>query len=420
MLRTDVASSLRAEFGEDGYLFPDYEGYCFANVPHTVASVLGVETGRTLPEDVLADADASDVENVLVVLVDGFGFEQWRRERDHHPFLDRLSAEARVTPLTSIYPSETAAAITTFHTGRLPAEHGVVGWDVYEPNADVSFETLPFRTKDGERPEDVSRSEVADARSLYVELADAGVASHHVVPFEETNEGAALHTYESLDEFPARVRDALRAGVTGDNPSYCYAYVPHVDHEGHRSGTTSNAYRETVGEVFEAVEEVVSQLDAADDPAVAEETLLVVTADHGHVNTDPERNVNLDRWDWLLDALQRYGDGTPVRFSGSPRNLHLHLQEGRAMEVASTLRDELDARVFEREEVLDRELFGDVPPSETFRRRLGDVVVSHRDLSLCWGDTEPDDLELVGMHGGLNPEEMLVSFAAVRADELVE
>jgi hypothetical protein len=419
MLRTDLASSLRADFGEDGYLFPDYEGYCFANVPHTVASVLGIDTGRTLPGDVLADVDASDVENVLLVLVDGFGFPQWRRERDHHSFLDRLSARARVTPLTSIYPSETAAAITTLHTGRLPAEHGVVGWNVYEPTADVSFEVLPFQTKDGEPPEGIARSEVADARSLYVELADAGVCSHHVVPFEATNEGATLHTYESLDEFPARVREALRAGATDDGPSYCYAYMPHMDHEGHRSGTTSNAYRETVGDVFDAVAEVVSQLDAADGVA-ADETLLVVTADHGHVNTDPERNVNLDRWDWLLDALQRHGDGTPVKFSGSPRNLHLHLQEGRTGETAAALRDELDAKVFERAEVVERELFGDVTPSETFRRRLGDVVVSHRDLSLCWGDEEPDDLELVGMHGGLHPEEMLVPFAAVRLDELVE
>jgi hypothetical protein len=321
-----------------------------------------------------------------------------------------------VTPLRSIYPSETAAAITTFHTGSLPAEHGIVGWDVYEPTADVSFEALPFQTKDRKRPEDVARSDVADAELLYPELADAGVSSRHVVPFEETNEGATLHTYESLTEFPRRVRGALGAGAAADGPAYCYAYLHDVDHEGHRSGTTSDAYRETVGETFAAVEAALSGLD----PALAEETLLVVTADHGHVNTDPERNVNLDRWDWLLDALRRRGDGTPVRFSGSPRNVHLHLREGRAPEVASTLRDELDARVFEREEVLERELFGDVTSSETFRRRLGDVVVSHRDLSLCWGDTEPDELELVGMHGGLHPEEMLVPFAAVWADELLE
>ena len=424
MLRTDAADALRAEFGEDGYLFPDYEGYCFANVPHTVTSVLGADTGRTLPEDALAGVD-TDVQTVLVVLVDGFGFEQWRAERDHHPFLRRLTDRARVTPLTSIYPSETAAAIHTFHTGRLPAEHGVVGWNVYEPTADESFEALPFLTKDGEPPERVAREEVSAAPSLYPKLADAGVACHHVIPFEETNEGATAHTYESLDDFRERLGEALAAardeGETSrgseegeSGRSYCYAYLPHVDQESHQSGTNSAAYRETVGDVFETLSAAVSGLD--DD--IAEDTLLVVTADHGHVNTDPERNVNLDEWPSLLDALRRHDDGTPIRFSGSPRNLHLHLREGREAEVASLVREKLDARVFSRDEALDRELFGDATPSETFRRRLGDLVVSHRELGVWYGDAEPDELELVGMHGGLHPAEMLVPFAVARVADL--
>lgn len=421
MLRTDVADDLRREFSEEGYLFPDYEDYCFANIPHTVTSALGVETGRTLPDDVLAGVSTTDVENVLLVLVDGFGFRQWQRERDQHVLLDRLSSTARVTPLTAIYPSETAAAMTTFHSGTLPAEHGVIGWNVYEPTVGEEFEALPFLTKDGEEPI-ISRSEISAAESLYPQLADAGVSAHHVVPFETTPEGTTRHGYETMAEFAETVPEVVHAA---DSPSYCFAYLPQVDAAAHESGTQSENYRETVGEVFDAIEEIVSGLDAD----TAEETLLVVTADHGHVDTDPERNVNLDARDELVAALQRHDDGTPIKFSGSPRNVHLHLQDGRAEnatgndraeEVAEDLRADLDAQVFEREEVLDRELFGDVIPSETFRRRLGDVVLSHRELGTWYGDDEPDNLEYVGMHGGLHPEEMLVPFTAVRANELVE
>jgi hypothetical protein len=35
-----------------------------------------------------------------------------------------------------------------------------------------------------------------------------------------------------------------------------------------------------------------------------------------------------------------------------------------------------------------------------------------------YGDEHPEELDLVGMHGGLHPDEMLVPFAAVRADQL--
>ena len=410
MLRDELAASLRKEREEDGYLFPDYGGYCFANVPHTAASLLGVETGRTLPETAF-DGETAGVENVLVVLVDGFGYEQWRRERDHHPFLDRMTDEARVTPLTSVYPSETAAAITTFHTGALPAEHGVVGWNVYEPETDEEFEALPFETKDCERPR-LAPEDLYDAEPLYPELAEAGVESHHVVPFPTTYEGVTAHGYESLADVPAKIEAALAAG--GDGPSYCFCYLPHVDHASHEYGTHSDGYRETVGDVFEMLGET---FEAVDDDT-ASETLLVVTADHGHVNTDPERNVDVGRYEAVADALDRRADGRPVRFSGSPRNLHLHLREDESAErIAGLLREALDAAVFTKTEVLETGLFGD-EASETFRRRLGDVVVSHRDLSVWWADAEPDEMELVGMHGGLNPEEMLVPFAGVRMDEL--
>ncbi|WP_435349033.1 alkaline phosphatase family protein [Haloarchaeobius sp. HRN-SO-5] len=411
MLRTDLAASLRERCGDAGYLFPDYDGYCFANVPGSVASLLGAEAGRSLPGDVFDGVDVDGVETVLVVLVDGFGWAQWRREREHHEFLSRLSDAALVTPVTSTYPSETASAITTFHTGALPAEHGVVGWNVYEPTTDEAFEVLPFLTKDGREPTGFVRDEVWNAESIYPTLAEQGVESHHVVPFPRTYDGATLHRYDGLDEVPETVGDALEAA---DGRSYCFCYLPHVDHEGHRTGTRSRAYRETVAEVFEVVAEAVDGLD----DATAEETLLLVTADHGHVDTDPDLNVDLDADEELVAALARDGHGDPIRFAGSPRNVHLHLQDGTVESTARRLSETLDARVFTQSEALELELFGDVDASETFRRRLGDLVLTHRELGTWWGMHEPEELRLVGMHGGLHPEEMLTAVAAVRLSEL--
>ncbi|WP_439026107.1 alkaline phosphatase family protein [Haloarchaeobius sp. DT45] len=411
MLRTAVAADIRDEFLEDGYLFPDYDGYCFGNLPHSVTSLFGADTGRTLPADVLAGVD-TDVENVLVVLVDGFGWSQWQREREHHEFLATLSERARVTPLTTIYPSETAAAINTFHTGALPAQHGVVGWNVYDPVAKRPFAALPFQHKDGSRP-DIPRASVADADSLYPTLAAAGVDAHHVVPFPSVPDGVTRHRYDSLDDVPALLSEAFEAA---DGPAYHYLYLPQVDHESHHTGTQLAGYRETVGEVFETVARALAGLHEE----TARETLLLVTADHGHVDTDPDRNVDLDEFGWLLEALARDADGDPVRFAGSPRNVHLHLGEGEQSSVAARLRDGLDAQVFDSEAVLERELFGDVEPSETFQRRLGDLVVTHRELGVWWGDHEPTELGFVGMHGGLHPDEMLTQVAAVRLSALLE
>ncbi|WP_236995977.1 hypothetical protein [Natronorubrum daqingense] len=113
-----------------------------------------------------------------------------------------------------------------------------------------------------------------------------------------------------------------------------------------------------------------------------------------------------------MGHLEHHADGKPV-YAGSPRNLHLHLQEpDRERErVRTMVAERLDAKIFTREEALERELFGDGPISETFRRRVGDLVVCHRDRSVWYG-SDRAHLELVGVHGGLHPDEMLVPFAA--------
>jgi len=124
-----------------GVVVPDYEGYCFANVPRTVGDVLDVDVGRSLPEDTLVGVE-TDVSHVVVVILDGLGWDRFHRDRDDHRFLSRLGERAAVTPLTSVLPSSTASAVTTAHTGATPAEHGVFGWDVRLPDNDVTVEAF--------------------------------------------------------------------------------------------------------------------------------------------------------------------------------------------------------------------------------------------------------------------------------------
>ncbi|MFB6173726.1 MAG: alkaline phosphatase family protein [Halobacteriales archaeon] len=403
-LRDAVERDIRDRRAEEGYLFPDYGGYCFAGVPGTAADVLGADLGPTLPGDVLQGI-GTDVGRVLVVLVDGFGLGPWRRDRDEHPLLDRLTERGRVTPLTSVYPSETAAAITTFHTARLPARHGLIGWNLYEPTIDTTFESLPFRTKDGDEPP-MDRAALYEGDPLYPALAEAGIESHHVVPFQGTYEGARCHSYDDLAGIGEGITDVLGAATP---PAYVFAYLPQIDSVSHHEGTEAPAYGETLDAIEAQLESVIESVP----PAVAEDTLLVVTADHGHVDTG--ENVDLGNLG-IEGSLRRHADGTPIRFAGSPRNLHLHVQPDALGDVRDRL-SELDARVFERETAFERGLFGG-DPCGTLRRRVGDLVVVHRDRGVWWADLEPAEFSQVGMHGGLHPEEMLVPLAAAELSRL--
>jgi len=414
MLRTDLADRLLDELGEDGFVRPDYGRYCFDAVTPTIGSVLGADVGRTLPADALAGVD-TDVDAVLLFLVDGFGYDQWVDYHEDEPFFRTVTDRGRVTPITSIYPSETAAAINTLHTGVLAAEHGVLGWNVYDRAADEEFVALKFQTADGTPPERVAKEDVVAAESLYEALRDRGVDCQHVVPFAETAAGAEHHEYDRYDlsTLPGTVASAFEAA---DDPAYVYTYLPQVDGECHATGTGSDEYADVVSEVDRTLRESAREARAAFDGDV----LVLVAADHGHVDTDPERNVDLLEVPVVEDNLDRTRDGSPIRLAGSPRNVHLHLQDGTVETVREGLESQFDVRTFTAEEAVESGLFGDVEHSETFHRRVGDLIVVHRDLGVWYGgDVEPESLAYVGMHGGMHRSEMLTEFAAVGLDELL-
>jgi len=421
MLREDVAADLRDRKQDGPRLFPAYEDYCFGNVPGTLTSALGVPTGtRRLPGDVYRGVDGvavnadRDVDYVVVFLVDGFGLAQWDDHRDQ-PVVSAIEESTTVTPLTSVFPSETAAAITTFNTGAYPAEHGVLGWNVYDPDLDASFVALAFEGKAGAS---VTERDVADAYavdSLYPTLAESGVESHLVAPFPAQYAGATGHEYDgtSVDDVVDATADAVDAA---SDPAYVYAYLPHVDHEGHATGTQSDEYAAVVDETWRAVGDAVAAVaDAVDSD---DDVLVAFAADHGHVDTDPERNVDLGAYPTVVDGLQRYDcDGSPVFLSGSPRNVELHVRDDATVAVRRVLESEVGAHVFDGETVLSEGLFGDGVIAPETERRVGDLVAVHPDLGAWFGgDVEPDELGLVGMHGGLHPDEMLVPFAAGRLD----
>lgn len=417
-----VAARLRADEVVPGAVRPRYEACGFAAVQSRAAATLGVDPDRLdLGEPVSSDAvvDAPDVGRVVVLVVDGFGWSQWRRDAEDHPILRRFSDGGIVAVLTSTYPSETAACMTTFHTGRPPAQHGLIGWDVYMSDLDRVVQPLPFRTADGESLEKLA-AEAPDAEllfegeSLYPALEAAGVSTTVVQPEATVDspysnrvlEAADVEAYETARQLAVGIRRALEAG---SSPRYVHAYYPEVDAAAHRSGTTSAAHRRALSALTSALEDELATVD----PAIGAETLVLLTADHGAVDTDPATNVDLFAIDGVGDRLRRRPDGRPVPPVGGPRNVHLHAQPDEIDALAADLDAALDAHVFRMGEALEAGLFGDPSPSPLFERRAGDLLVVPRTGSV-WHGADRRKLDFVGMHGGLDPREVLVPLASAR------
>lgn len=422
MDRDGLAARLRADEVAPGYLRPRYGGHSFADVPATAAAAVGVDLGPTVPAEAVAPLDG--VERVVTVIVDGFGWSQWSRDAADHRFFRALVEHGTVTPLSSIYPSETAACMTTFHTATPPVRHGLVGWGVYAEPLGTVVEPLPFVTAAGEPLDDLADT-VPDAELLfsgepvYPDLRAAGVDPTVIQPALTVDspysarvlEGASVVAYRSVRSLADTIRRTLESGTT---PQYVHAYYPVADEAAHHEGSASAAYHEACADLARALD---GDLAGSVDPEVAAETLLLVTADHGVVDTHPPSNVDLYAMDGVRDRLRRTDDGGVVPPAGSPRNVHLHARPGEVEALGAALERRLDALVLTRDEVVELGLFGDGDPSALFDRRVGDLVVVPRDRSVWYGP-DSSGLEHVGMHGGLHPDELLVPLASARLADL--
>jgi len=407
MLDADLASDLAADELAAGYLRPAYDGFCFSRIPATAASMVGSDLGSELPDRAL-DGVATDAERVVVVFLDSLGFRQFERVHRDVSLLESFVVAGRVTPLTSTYPSETAACVTTMHTGSEPVEHGLLGWNGYDPAADTVYETLPYAPKDGGEIS-VEPAALFDAQPIYERLGADGVDAQVVEPDygpgyrDASLVGANARHYDRTTDFAVAVRDAVRES---DAPSYTYAYYPVVDTVSHHHGPDSERYDIQVGAVCDALERAFGTLSSA----VAEETVVCLVADHGQVPV--EDGTELDDTG-VLEYVQTDRSGAPLVLGG-PRNVHLRVTDVGAARASLS---DLDALVYSRDEALEEGLWGMGEPGAAFHRNCGDLVVVPREGAL-WHRSEPDELALAGMHGGLDPAEALVPFGVARLSDL--
>lgn len=412
MLRHGLADRLAGE-SEDA-VCPDYGGYCFAGVPDALCGLVAGETDEGLPADVWAGIPV-DRPRIVCILVDGFGWFDWVRAHERDPLLGAVTDAGRVSPLTSVYPSETAAAMTTFESGAQPIEHEILGWWQYEPDLDAVITPLPFRTLDGASVGEVhgiDRDAILPRPRTFERL---GELDRTLLVLPETfasTTAARIRSGDVAVRGYAEMRGmagAIRAGLV-DGARVVYAYSPAIDTVAHHAGPASMRYREVLADLTGALTEAFTALPAG----IAAETLLVLTADHGQVATPATNNRDLRDLD-LWDALRRDSAGEPIPPVGSPRNARFHLDPGGRDRVETTIADTLDARVLTRAAALERELFGDRTPGAGFAGRCGDLLCIPRSGSAWW---MAEELGLAGMHGGLAPEEMLVPFAAAPLDRL--
>lgn len=398
---------------------PDYDGGGLLNLPATVLDVLGAREARdALPLTGLDPALREGARQVVVILADGLGWWQLEMfcDRGDTPFLAELRDRARrgdraqLIDATTVFPSTTAAAITTLNTARTPLEHGNIAYFLWlEEFAQVTamLRWGPAIARRGSYFDDpaVDPRRFALVPSIHARLKGRGIASYVIEPEIFRSEAMTrMHAAEASYVgylLPSSMGVRLRGLLDAPRPSYVYAYWSGIDTVSHQYGPRSEEA---------AMEAALFDLDlrrAVGDRGPGD-TLFFLTADHGHATTDPDKMLDIVG-DEQLRALLR---NPPA---GEPRLVFLHTDH------PERVREHIDRKwpglvtLLDRDELIDAGLFGRGDPLIA-RRRIGEVVaLLDRDLSASIVKVEGQTIRHRGSHGGMSADEMRIPILAWRA-----
>lgn len=341
---------------------PSLPGAC-----QQVASSLGVEAGAR---------------QVLLILVDGFGYELMMDHMGHTPTLRRLRSDIR--SIHTIVPSTTSAAITAFGTGARPGATNMVGFSVAYGSGVMNLLAM----EGGPAP-----TEWQPVPTFFERLAADGVGSAVVSPARFAGSGltgAALRgaRHVPADTLEQRVNAALRELRAGT--PVVYLYWSEIDHCGHSHGVASDAW---IGQI-EQFDAGLSMLLRGLPRGVR----AVLTADHGMINVDPAAIVDVASTPALRDGVRIV--------AGETRAAHVHAQEGRAEEVAARWRETLGESAW----VLTRDQMPALIGPGDGAATIGDLLVLSRGRAgvVDSRTQSASAIAMPGIHGSVTPTEMRI------------
>ncbi len=429
MIKADLLRDIRQRRYDNGFLYPDYGQLSIAEVAPTVLSYFGGQAKRAVLPITELKGPASHSAKVVLIVLDGFGYRHLVNYYRRYPLLNRLVRQGTVYPITSVFPSTTPAALTTLHTGLTPQEHGLPEWNVYFSEFDSIIETLPFKTWEMTEPDGLikkggSGTMLYEGLTLYQQLQGLGVSSYTFVSDKYAQSAYSRSVQQGSQTVPFRdladmTRQFCQVYREQTGPAYFVLYWGDIDSVAHEYGPGSPAHRQAIQNFFDTVETGLRSGLAGQSTT---ETMILLTADHGHVNIEDEDIIKLNHYQEIDKQLAKGPSGKRILPTGSPHDVFLFIEEGSVQSVVSFLKQELvaQAEILTIAEGIDRGLFGLNSVSEKFRRRIGNVLILPYTHYHVWYEFFPDiPYRQRGIHGGLSEDEMVVPLAIISLDQLL-
>lgn len=361
-----------------------YNSNTLVNLSNSILKAFDVPTfHETIPE---IDEVIKGHKKIVLVLFDGMGQNITR----YHLKEDSFIRSHYVHTINSVYPPTTAAATTSVLTAKFPIETGWLAWATYFP--EVKRNIILFRGYD------YNSGEKVDPNIAYKKFPNTQI-------FDLIKEKDKDVKTFCIQRFPIQqngpkylcsAKKMIKNELKNSSKAFGYFYWDTPDVEMHANGIYAPIIRRKV----HALNRFMKRLTKA-----VPDTLFILIADHGHVNTE---YIDISLRDDLYSLMNQ-----PACLE--KRSPSFFVKEGKQNEFKELFNkyygDEFD--LLSKEEVIKYKLFGEGKPRDGVLDSFGDFVALSRGKYSLYSSTEFKSSSkhkgtFPGHHGGGTKEERLI------------
>ncbi len=403
---------------------PDYQGASIVNLMSSIGEHLGISNPYA-PSSILPQNSLSPGENIVLLVIDGMGYEYLNSHGKGSTFLKHLQGR-----MTSVFPTTTAAAMTSFYSGVAPLNHGIPAWHTYLREFGAVSTILPMTVR-GNRSSllhsDLQAKDIFQFESFTRNLKGS---SYSVFPKPIYRSPFSSYAVEGTKElsyspknpakFFRRIRKLLRtlpsapsvpsassvsttsstsSRASPTSPNYIMGYWSGFDSVAHTHGIESEDTFQHFQQIDHAFGEFVDHVRDR-----YPNLKIIVTADHGLMDSTEDQVI------WLRDHPDLKKTMT-LPFSGEARVpfFYVRAHEKSAFENYMERHFGDQGELYSILDLKKQKLFGLGEAHPQFWDRIGDYILMMKDNYIFKDQLLGEKKEfLIGNHGGLSQEELYV------------
>jgi len=364
-------------------LLPNY-GRSILNIPNSFLKHYGIKPYHNDIPELSNILNKKEYKNIVFIVFDAMS----SFALDNNISKDSFLRKHKIMDLTSIFPSTTGSAYTTLVSGLSPVEHGWLGWHCYFKEYGHSielFKNKDFYTKEFLYPPNIANNILGyeDVNERIKRKSKKPISTYNIIP--EFGRGI-----EVVEEIFLNIKDLCRL----PEKKHIFAYWDNPDSIMHKTGCISK-------EVSEVVTEINNKLEKATNEN--EDTLFVVTADHGQIDIQDFIFIN------EIPELQKFIEFPP---SFHERAMNFMLKPGTEdffKEKFIEILSEDDFILVQKNDYIKNFLGPGIP-----HKKINDFVGNYVAISIgnkvpIYKNSENDLIKLKkAYHAGLTKQEMLV------------